>query len=65
MQTFSEEDVILKHPFSMMVAGPRRSGKTEFTKKLIVESQNIINVKIDRFLWYYANEQSKLSSDLW
>jgi len=64
MQTFSEEQLMLKHPFSMVVAGPRRSGKTEFTKKLILESEQKIDIKIDKFVWYFANEQSELTKEL-
>ena len=48
----------------MMVAGPRRSGKTEFTKRCIEESERWIDVKIDQFIWYYANEQSIQQSQL-
>ena len=64
MDAFNEHETRLKHPFSMMVAGPRRSGKTEFTRKLIVNSQNIIDKKIDRFIWFYANTQDELAKQL-
>ena len=64
MQRYSEEQLFFKHPFSMLIAGPRRSGKTEFTKKLIEQSEKMIDVEIDKCIWYYANEQNTLVNEL-
>lgn len=64
MSSLKEDDVKLKHPFSMLVAGPRRSGKTEFTKNLILDSEKIIDVKIDKYLWIFASGQQQLVDKL-
>ena len=59
MEVYSEDDIKFKHPFSMMIAGPRRSGKTEFTRKLILNSETLIDEKIDRFVWFYSSTQDE------
>jgi hypothetical protein len=35
-------EVTLKHPFSMLVAGGRKAGKTEFTKSLLRSANKLI-----------------------
>ena len=64
MNAFSEHDIQFKHPFSMMIAGPRRSGKSEFTKKLILNSETLIDETIDRFVWFYVSMQTELMESL-
>ena len=64
MEAYSEDDIKFKHPFSMMIAGPRRSGKTEFTRKLILNSETLIDEKIDRFVWFYSSTQDELVKSL-
>ena len=64
MEVYSEDDIKFKHPFSMMIAGPRRSGKTEFTRKLILNSETLIDEKIDRFVWFYSSTQDELVKSL-
>ena len=64
MEVYSEDDIKFKHPFSMMIAGPRRSGKTEFTRKFILNSETLIDEKIDRFVWFYSSTQDELVKSL-
>ena len=44
-------DVSLKHPFSMIIAGSRRAGKSEFTKRLLLQNERLIfpQVYLDLF----------------
>ena len=65
MQSFEEKDLKLKHPCTILVAGPRRSGKSEFTKQLILQSAQLFDEDIDTFIWYYSGAlQSELFDSL-
>ena len=44
-------DGTIKHPFSMIVTGSRRAGKSEFAKRLLIENEPMISIKIDRVIW--------------
>jgi hypothetical protein len=57
-------EVTLKHPFSMLVAGGRKAGKTEFTKSLLRSADKLIEPSIERIVWCYAKHQSDLYQDL-
>ena len=57
-------DVSLKHPFSMIVAGNRRAGKSEFTKRLLIENERMIQPKVEQFIWIYSAWQKELFSEL-
>ena len=57
-------DVSLKHPFSMIVAGSRRAGKSEFTKRLLIENERMISPKVEQFIWIYSTWQQELFSEL-
>jgi hypothetical protein len=50
-------DATLKHPFNMIVAGPSQSGKTEFVKRLIDRSKEMVNNPPEQILFYYAEWQ--------
>ena len=54
----------LQHPFSMLVAGGRKAGKTEFTKALLRESKTMIDKPPERILWCYAKHQPDLYKEL-
>ena len=57
-------DVSLKHPFSMIVVGSRRAGKSEFTKRLLIENERMISPKVEQFIWIYSTWQKELFSEL-
>ena len=50
-------DVSLKHPFSMIVAGNRRAGKSEFTKRLLIENERMISPKVEHFFVYILRDK--------
>ncbi|RWS26470.1 hypothetical protein B4U80_02434 [Leptotrombidium deliense] len=43
-----------RHPFTCIIAGPTRSGKTEFVKKLIKNKDRLIDKPIGKILWCYG-----------
>ena len=57
-------EVALLHPFSMMVAGGRKAGKTEFTKRLLKSSQEVIRPQPQRIIWCYSKHQQLLYDEL-
>ena len=48
-------EIIFQHPFSMMVTGSRGSGKTEWTRKLLLTS--LIHPPPERILWCFGQWQ--------
>lgn len=46
----------MEHPFTCIVAGPTKAGKTVFVRKL-VEHTSLIHPKIDRIWWCYSEDQ--------
>ena len=54
----------LQHPFSMLIAGGRKSGKTVFTQKLLRQANQLIDSSIDRVVWCYGTFQDSLYRDL-
>lgn len=57
-------EVALKHPFSMLVAGGRKAGKTEFTKSLIRYAKQMIEPFPERIVWCYTKHQADLYQHL-
>ena len=57
-------EVTLKHPFSMLVAGGRKTGKTEFTKSLLLHANKLISPPLQRIVWCYAKHQPELYESL-
>ena len=53
----------LRHPFSMLVAGPRGAGKSEFVKQLL-SSKYIMTNPPERIVWFYGRHQPYLFSSL-
>ena len=47
----------MNHPFTCMVVGPTKAGKTVFVKQLIENKDRLINQDIDKVLWYYTESQ--------
>ena len=44
----------LHHPFSMLVAGPRGAGKSEFVKQLLSLKRYIMTNAPERIVWFYG-----------
>ena len=52
METYRERinmtfDASLHHPFSMILAGPSRCGKTSFVYSLLAEAQRLVDQPFD------------------
>ena len=46
------------HPSAILIAGPSFSGKTEFTKKLVTNRDEMFSVKPERVIWCYSHNQA-------
>lgn len=64
MSLTSYIDASLKHPFSMTIAGNRRAGKSEFTKRLLFSKEKLISPNIEHIVWIYASWQKELFESL-
>jgi len=51
------QKINMNHPFTCLVGGPTKSGKTVFVKTLIEKKERMINQQIDRVIWYYTENQ--------
>jgi Poxvirus A32 protein len=51
----------LKHPFTCIVAGPTKVGKTEWVLKLVDNASKLIDPAPARIIWCYTEWQSKYS----
>ena len=60
----NKEELMLKHPFSMMVAGSRRTGKTFFTKKLLEKKSEFMKPEISFVFWFSPSTQNEIFSEL-
>lgn len=47
------------HPFSLILAGPSMSGKSTFLKKLLHFRNSMFNVKFQKIIWCYAENNAK------
>lgn len=47
----------MEHPFSCLVAGPSKAGKTIFVKKLIDSKDSMIKHDLRKIWWFYAENQ--------
>ena len=54
----------LHHPFSMLVAGPRGAGKSEFVKQLLSLKCYIMTDSSERIVWFYGRHQPDLFRSL-
>ena len=48
---------VFKHEFTMVVAGPSRSGKTEFVKALVPHKDRVIHPPPTKVVWCYREWQ--------
>ena len=62
--SFETNALKFQHPFSMILAGGRRTGKTQFTKKLLLQKDWLINVPIAHILWFHTTAQPDVFSEL-
>lgn len=44
----------LEHPFTMVIAGPTKSGKTFFLRDLLYFREQMFQPKIDKVVWFYG-----------
>ena len=54
----------LHHPFSMLAAGPRGAGKSEFVKQLLSLKRFIMMNPPERIVWFYEKYQPDLFCSL-
>jgi hypothetical protein len=54
MFTIDESDLLLKHPFNLVVSGGSQSGKTEWITRLIAHRGTLINTKFDKVVYCYG-----------
>ena len=54
----------LHHPFSMLVAGHRGAGKSEFVKQLLSLKRYIMTNLPERIVWFYVRHQPDLFRSL-
>ena len=54
----------LYHPFSMLVAGPRGAGESEFAEQLLFLKLYIITNPPKRIVWFYGRHQPDLFCSL-
>ena len=57
---FTEQ--LLQHPFSMIVAGPSKAGKTVFTSKLLQHIDSLSTIPPHDILWCYSEYQPNYHS---
>jgi len=63
-EAIDSSQLLLKHPFSMTIAGSRRTGKTYFVKTLLLLKDTFISPPIDKVFWFYAAKQEDVFSEL-
>ena len=54
----------LHHPFSMLEAGPRGAGKSEFVKQLLALKRYIMTNPPEIIVWFYGRHQPDLLRSL-
>ncbi len=54
--------IYLRHPFTMLIAVPTGSGKTEFVRKLIVKRELICDPIPERIIYFYSEYQEIFDS---
>ena len=48
----------------MLVAGNRRTGKTQFVKNLLLQREQMTTPPINHVIWFYAAEQADVFQEL-
>jgi len=46
------------HPFTCIIAGPTKAGKTSFVRQLVEKAKTFIDPPPKHIWWFYAEEQS-------
>ena len=64
MDVVQAEELKFKHPFSMLLTGARRTGKTYFIKTLLREATNFITPQIDKVFWFAPSRQNDLFEEM-
>jgi len=54
----AEMNLSFKHPFTCIVSGPTKAGKTTFVRNLIEKAQSFIDPPPKYIWWFYAEEQN-------
>ncbi len=53
----SHPEQLLKSPFSLVIAGPSKAGKTVFTSKLLQHIDSMCTTRPTRILWFFSEYQ--------
>ena len=56
------QEQLFEHPFSMIIAGPSKAGKTVFTAKLLKHIDTLATVSPTEILWCYSEYQPNYHS---
>ena len=65
MEVINQEQLRFVHPFTMTLAGGRRTGKTHFTQNLLKRNLELVSLPpLDTIVWFYGAEQHALFSEL-
>ena len=64
MEVIQEDELKFKHPFSMLLTGARRTGKTHFTKTLLRKATDFITPQIDKVFWFAPSRQNDLFDEM-
>ena len=57
-------DASITTPFTMQVYGARGSGKSEFTKQLLLNQEKYLDKPFSKIIWIYKHYQHKLFDPL-
>ena len=60
--TNCHENLVFKHPATIIVAGPSSSGKTVFTTKVLQNRDKMFDKKIDEVIWCYGCKTQALDT---
>ena len=62
---YNEEQMRFVHPFTMTLAGGRRTGKTYFTKKLLKRNRDLVSAPpLDTIVWFYGAPRQDVFNEI-